>query len=237
MRRTSRGGWLSRLAAKRQKSWVWHPEFEPQNRKPGKSAPVTPCECRAEHGAPICRILRRTRPSSDFTSGGVPFLGSSLRNQTARPLGAAALQGRGDRGREEGGAPQRRAYAPYSPLVQFSSQPRQRTARRIVRSSVVRARAGKRACMRASLVHGASLTSEVSLCFFLSSVCPVVSMPLATGRCDLPREAAHRPRSNGVLLNQAYSRCLPQTRRWSRHRLRRRRSLSHRRRHLSHGPP
>ena len=52
MRRTSRGGWLSRLAAKRQKSWVWHPEFEPQNRKPGKSAPVTPCECRAEHGAP-----------------------------------------------------------------------------------------------------------------------------------------------------------------------------------------
>ena len=72
MRRTSRGGWLSRLAAKRQKSWVWHPEFEPQNRKPGKSAPVTPCECRAEHGAPICRILRRTRPSSGFTSGGVP---------------------------------------------------------------------------------------------------------------------------------------------------------------------
>ena len=71
MRRTSRGGWLSRLAAKRQKSWVWHPEFEPQNRKPGKSAPVTPCECRAEHGAPICRILRRTRPSSHFTCGGV----------------------------------------------------------------------------------------------------------------------------------------------------------------------
>ena len=39
MRRTSRGGWLSRLAAKRQKSRVWHPEFEPQNRKPGNSAP------------------------------------------------------------------------------------------------------------------------------------------------------------------------------------------------------
>ena len=73
MRRTSRGGWrLSRLAAKRQKSWVGHPEFEPQNRKPGKSAPVTPCEYRAEHGAPMCRILRRTRPSSHFTSGGVP---------------------------------------------------------------------------------------------------------------------------------------------------------------------
>ena len=68
MRRASRGGWLSRLAAKRQKSWIWHPEFEPQNRKPCKSAPVTPFECRAEHGAPICRILRRTRPSSYFTS-------------------------------------------------------------------------------------------------------------------------------------------------------------------------
>ena len=34
MRRTSRGSWLSRLAAKRQKSWVEHPELEPQNRKP-----------------------------------------------------------------------------------------------------------------------------------------------------------------------------------------------------------
>ena len=61
MRRTSRGGWLSRLAAKRQKSWVWHPDFEPQNRKPGKSAPVAPCECRAEHGAPICRVYCATR--------------------------------------------------------------------------------------------------------------------------------------------------------------------------------
>ena len=71
MRRTSRGGWLSRLAAKRQKSWVGHPEFEPQNRKPDKSAPVTPFECRAEHGAPMCGILRRTRPSSHFTCGGV----------------------------------------------------------------------------------------------------------------------------------------------------------------------
>ena len=77
MRRTSRGGWLSRLAAKRQKSWVWLPEFDPQNRKPGKSAPVTPCEYRAEHGAPICRILRRTRPSSHFTSGGVLRLRTS----------------------------------------------------------------------------------------------------------------------------------------------------------------
>ena len=71
MRRTSRGGWLSRLAAKRKKKWVWHPEFKPQNRKPGKSAPVTPCECQAEHGGPMFRILRRTRPSSHFTSGGV----------------------------------------------------------------------------------------------------------------------------------------------------------------------
>ena len=71
MRRTSRGDWLSRLAAKRQKNWVWHPEFEPQNQKPGKSAPVTPCECRAEHGALICGVLRRTRPSSHFTCGGV----------------------------------------------------------------------------------------------------------------------------------------------------------------------
>ena len=71
MRRTSRGGWLSRLAAKRQKSWVGHPEFEPQIRKPDKSAPVTPCECRADHGAPICGLLRRLRPSSNFTCGGV----------------------------------------------------------------------------------------------------------------------------------------------------------------------
>ena len=51
----------------------------------------------------------------------------------------------------------------------------------------------------------------------------MVLVPLATGRCDLPREAAHRPRSNGALLNQAYSRCLPPTQRQSRHRLRRRR--------------
>ena len=51
----------------------------------------------------------------------------------------------------------------------------------------------------------------------------VVLRPLATGRCYPPREAAHRPRSNGALLNQAYSRCLPPTRRRSRHRLRRRR--------------
>ena len=64
MRRTSRGGWLSRLAAKRQKSWVGHPEFEPQNQKPDKSAPVTPCECRAEHGpryAGYCAAHGRAR--------------------------------------------------------------------------------------------------------------------------------------------------------------------------------
>ena len=74
MRRTSRGGWLSRLVAKRRKSWVGHPEFEPQNRKSDKSAPVTPCECRAEHGAPMCGILRCTRPSSHFTCRGARFL-------------------------------------------------------------------------------------------------------------------------------------------------------------------
>ena len=51
----------------------------------------------------------------------------------------------------------------------------------------------------------------------------VVLRPLATGRCYPPREAAHRPRSNGALLNQPYSRRLPPTRRRSRHRLRRRR--------------
>ena len=84
MRRASRGGWLSRLAAKRQKSWVWHPEFEPQNRKPSKSAPVTPCECQAEHGAPICGILRRTRPSSHFTCGGVPWGVLKSQNQRDR---------------------------------------------------------------------------------------------------------------------------------------------------------
>ena len=71
MRRTSCRGWLSRLAAKHPKSWVGHPEFEPQNRKPDKSAPVTPFEYRAKHAAPICGILRRTRPSSHFTCGGV----------------------------------------------------------------------------------------------------------------------------------------------------------------------
>ena len=27
----------------------------------------TPCECRAEHGAPGCGVFRRTRPSSNFT--------------------------------------------------------------------------------------------------------------------------------------------------------------------------
>ena len=35
----------------------------------------------------------------------------------AGPLGTAALQGLGDRGREEGAPPRRRAYAPYSPNV------------------------------------------------------------------------------------------------------------------------
>ena len=72
MRRTSRGGWLSRFWRQNaKKKRVWHLEFEPQNRKPDECAPVTLCECRAEHGGAICGILHRTRPSSHFTSGGV----------------------------------------------------------------------------------------------------------------------------------------------------------------------
>ena len=43
---------------------------------------------------------------------------SSLRNKKAGPFGAAALQGSGDRGCRERGAPKRLAYAPCSPLVQ-----------------------------------------------------------------------------------------------------------------------
>ena len=97
MRRTSRGGWLSRLAAKRQKNWVGHPEFEPQNRKPDKSAPVAPCECRAEHGAPMCGVLRRTRPSSHFTCGGVGTQSPASRICFAwLPVGAVSTKtGRG----------------------------------------------------------------------------------------------------------------------------------------------
>ena len=59
------------------------------------------------------------------------------------------MQGSGDRRRKEGGAPRRWAYAPCSSLVQFSSQPLRRTARRIVRRwvSFVRARRA-RACWR-----------------------------------------------------------------------------------------
>ena len=78
---------------------------------------------------------------------------------------------------------------------------------------------------------------QVKYRFGLSSVCPVVLVPLATGRCDLPREAAHRPRSNGALLNQAHSRCLPPTRRRSRHRLRRRRPRGPLRIQLTAGDP
>ena len=70
------------------------------------------------------------------------FLGS-FKKQKAGPFGAAALQGSGDRRRKEGGAPRRCAYAPCSPVLPFSSQPLRRTARRIVRSSVVRAGAAK----------------------------------------------------------------------------------------------
>ena len=62
------GSWWRQNA---KKNWVGHPEFEPRNRKPDKSAPVAPCECRAEQGAPMCGIFRRTRPSSHFTCGGV----------------------------------------------------------------------------------------------------------------------------------------------------------------------
>ena len=55
---------------------------------------------------------------------------------------------------------------------------------------------------------------------------------------DLPREeAAHRPRSNGALLNQAYTRCLPPIRRRSRHRLRRRRPRGALRIRLTAGDP
>ena len=43
------------------------------------------------------------------------------------------MQERGDRGRKKGGAPKRRAYAPCSPVLKFSSQPRRRTARRVAR--------------------------------------------------------------------------------------------------------
>ena len=65
----------------------------------------------------------------------------------------------------------------------------------------------------------------------------VVLRPLATGRYYPPREAAHRPRSNGALLKQAHSRCLPPTRRRSRHRLRRRRPRGALRIQLTAGDP
>ena len=65
----------------------------------------------------------------------------------------------------------------------------------------------------------------------------VVLRPLVTGRCYPPREAAHRPRSNGALLNQAYKRRLPPTRRRSRHRLRRRRPRGALRIQLTAGDP
>ena len=48
---------------------------------------------------------------------------SSLRNKKAGPFGAAALQGRGKRGREERGPPKRWAYAPYSPRLKSRSPP------------------------------------------------------------------------------------------------------------------
>ena len=65
----------------------------------------------------------------------------------------------------------------------------------------------------------------------------VVLRPLATGRCYPPREAVHRLRSNGALLNQACSRRLPPTRRRSRHRLRRRRPRGALRIQLTAGDP
>ena len=52
-----------------------------------------------------------------------------------------------------------------------------------------------------------------------------------------PREAAHRPRSNGALFDQAYSRCLPPTWRQSRRRLRRRRPRGTLRIQLTAGDP
>ena len=71
MRRTSRGGWLSRLVAKRQKKSAWQPVFEAKNRKPDKGAPVSPCKYRHDHGSPKAGVPARTWPSSDFTSTGV----------------------------------------------------------------------------------------------------------------------------------------------------------------------
>ena len=56
MRRTSRGGWLSRLGRQNAKKKVGfgtlssNRKTENHARKPGKSAPVAPFECRAEHG-------------------------------------------------------------------------------------------------------------------------------------------------------------------------------------------
>ena len=75
-----------------------------------------------------------------------------------------------------------------------------------------------------SLVEGASApTEDRSSTRIRCRVRSVVLRPLATGRCYPPREAVHRLRINGALLNQACSRRLPPTRRRSRHRLRRRR--------------
>ena len=70
MRRPSRGAGC-RVWWQNAKKTAWHPEFEAKNRDPDKSAPVAPCECRAEHGAPSCRILPRTWPSSHFACAGV----------------------------------------------------------------------------------------------------------------------------------------------------------------------
>ena len=64
MRRASRGGWLSRLAAKRQKSWVWHPEFEPKTENQVKARRLRHANARPSTGpryAGYCAARGRAR--------------------------------------------------------------------------------------------------------------------------------------------------------------------------------
>ena len=85
---------------------------------------------------------------------------------------------------------------------------------------------------------GVTLTSEVSLWFVVGLSCGVGATRDGDGPMrPATREAAHRPRSNGALLNQAHSRCLPPTRRRSHHRLRRRRPRGPLRIQLTAGDP
>ena len=71
MRRTSRGGWLSRLAAKRPKqSWVWRPESS--NRKTENQAKARRLR-HANAGLSTGPNMPDTAPhaAEHFTSGGV----------------------------------------------------------------------------------------------------------------------------------------------------------------------